>query len=239
MTGFINIFVYSLSQSQSITALSLLYPLHKSLGHVIRFLATNLSQKQSLQITMKSSCHLLFNHLGLPTLQNSTQFSSSCSLIPVAQVKVTLRLTVGQSVSLGIEPHLGLVTRYFLFFLTVTVLFLVGRPLWREAGSVFCIWCWLLPVHSLSGPSLLVLATICYGLRFETSLFFASYDSQGHGGGIRHRLHTGLSPWLQRDSRYIDSGRNPRKTHVACPCSHWPVTQHWAWRRSHRKHLFC
>jgi hypothetical protein len=31
-----------------------------------------------------------------------------------------------------------------------------------------------------------------YCLRFETSLFFASYDSQGHGGGIRPRLHTGV-----------------------------------------------
>jgi hypothetical protein len=28
------------------------------------------------------------------------------------KVKVTLRLTVSQSVSLGIEPHLGIVTRY-------------------------------------------------------------------------------------------------------------------------------
>jgi hypothetical protein len=28
-------------------------------------------------------------------------------------------------------------------------------------------------------------------LIFETSLFVASYDSQGHSGGIRPRLHTG------------------------------------------------
>jgi hypothetical protein len=35
------------------------------------------------------------------------------------------------------------------------------------------------------------LATIFYCLTFETSLFVASYDSQGHGGGIRSRLHTG------------------------------------------------
>jgi hypothetical protein len=33
--------------------------------------------------------------------------------------------------------------------------------------------------------------TIFYCLRFKTSLFVASYDSQGHGGGIRPRLHTG------------------------------------------------
>jgi hypothetical protein len=35
------------------------------------------------------------------------------------------------------------------------------------------------------------LATIFYCLRFETSLFVSSYDSQGNGGGIRPRLHTG------------------------------------------------
>jgi hypothetical protein len=35
--------------------------------------------------------------------------------------------------------------------------------------------------------------TIFYCLRFETSLFVASYDSQGHGGGIRIRLHTGAA----------------------------------------------
>jgi hypothetical protein len=35
------------------------------------------------------------------------------------------------------------------------------------------------------------LATVFYCLRFETSLFVASYDWQGHGGGIRPRLHTG------------------------------------------------
>jgi hypothetical protein len=34
------------------------------------------------------------------------------------------------------------------------------------------------------------LANIFYCLRFETSFFVASYDSQGHGGGIRPHLHT-------------------------------------------------
>jgi hypothetical protein len=32
------------------------------------------------------------------------------------KVKLTLRLTVTQSVSLGVEPHLGLTTRYLLLF---------------------------------------------------------------------------------------------------------------------------
>jgi hypothetical protein len=46
--------------------------------------------------------------------------------------------------------------------------------------------------RSLSrGPRPLGVATIFYCLRFETSLFVASYDSQGRGRGIQHRLHTG------------------------------------------------
>jgi hypothetical protein len=77
------------------------------------------------------------------------------------------------------------------YCLTVTVLFYVGHPLWREDGSVFCIYCWALPAQSFTGPSPLVLATIFYCLRIEASLFVASYDSQGHGGDIRPRLHTG------------------------------------------------
>jgi hypothetical protein len=90
-------------------------------------------------------------------------------------VKVTLRLTVGQSVSLGVEPHLRLMARYLLLFDSYSLVF-VGRPLWREDGSVFCLCCWLLPALSFSGPSPLDLATIFYCLSFETSLFVASYD---------------------------------------------------------------
>jgi hypothetical protein len=50
---------------------------------------------------------------------------------------------------------------------------------------------WPLPAQSFSGSSFLGLATVFYCLRFETLLFVAFYDSQGHGGGIRPRLHTG------------------------------------------------
>jgi hypothetical protein len=56
------------------------------------------------------------------------------------KVKVILRLTV----SLGVEPHLGLITRYLLLFDSYGLVF-VGRPLWREVGSVFCICCWSSP----------------------------------------------------------------------------------------------
>jgi hypothetical protein len=77
------------------------------------------------------------------------------------KVKVTLRPTFSQSVSLGIKPHLGLMTRY-LFLFDDYVLVSVERPLWREDGSVFCMCRWP------SGPSPLVLATIFYCLIFVT-----------------------------------------------------------------------
>jgi hypothetical protein len=44
------------------------------------------------------------------------------------RVKVTLRLTVSQSVSLGVEPHMGLMTRYLLLLDSYGLVF-VGRPL--------------------------------------------------------------------------------------------------------------
>jgi hypothetical protein len=50
--GFINTFFYNLSYLQSIIALPLFYPLQDSLWHAIRFLATDISQKLSLQITI-------------------------------------------------------------------------------------------------------------------------------------------------------------------------------------------
>jgi hypothetical protein len=67
----------------------------------------------------------------------------------------------------------------------------VGRRFWREYGSVICTCCCPFPALSFLGPSPFELVTIFYCLWFETSLFVASYNSQGHGGGIRPRLHTG------------------------------------------------
>jgi hypothetical protein len=132
----------------------------------------------------------LLRHLnGRKLVHRQVRASYIFPLASQSQVKVTLRLTVSQSVSLGVEPHLGLMTRYLLLLDTYGLVF-VGCLLWREDGSVFCICCWPLLAQSFSGLSPLGLATI-FCLRFETSLFVASYDSQGHGGGIRPRLHTG------------------------------------------------
>jgi hypothetical protein len=95
--------------------------------------------------------------------------------------------TDGQSVSkswcwAAAESH----DRIFVTFDSYSLLF-VGCPLWQDR-SVFCIFSWLLP-GSLSWVRVV---TIFYCLRFETSLFVASYDSQGHGGGIQPCLHMGV-----------------------------------------------
>jgi hypothetical protein len=97
--------------------------------------------------------------------------------------------TDGQSISKSwCRAPSGLMIRYLLLF---DSLVFVGRPLWREDGSAFCVCCWPSPAQSVSGPSPLGLVTVFYCLRFETSLSAASCDSQGHGWGIRPRLHTG------------------------------------------------
>jgi hypothetical protein len=59
---------------------------------------------------------------------------------PKVKVKVTFRLTVSQSISLGVGYHLGLMTGYLLLFNSYGLVS-VGCPLWREIQSVFCICC--------------------------------------------------------------------------------------------------
>jgi hypothetical protein len=85
----------------------------------------------------------------------------------------------------------------------------LGRPLWREDGSVVCNCYWLSPAQSFSGSSLVGLVAIYYCLRFETSLFVASYDSQGHGGGIQSRLHTGKALIESESESYVTTDGQP------------------------------
>jgi hypothetical protein len=86
--------------------------------------------------------------------------------------------------------------------------------------------CWPSPTQSTSGPSPARHVTLFYSLRFETlpscrtmsrylyppvipqalvSLFVASYDSQGYGGGIRTRLHTTCILSVTTCSYFLDS----------------------------------
>jgi hypothetical protein len=69
------------------------------------------------------------------TSLNCTQLYSTAVKV---KVKVTLRLTVSQSVSLGAELYLGLMTRYSLLLESYGLVF-VGRPLSQEDGTVFYI----------------------------------------------------------------------------------------------------
>jgi hypothetical protein len=119
-----------------------------------------------------------------------------------------LRPTVSLPVCLGMKHPLGACEQIF-FLLSESCVFLdVGRSLWREDGSVVYNCCWPSPARSFSGPSSVGLVTMFCSLRFETSFFFASYDTQGYGGGIRPRLHTGfLSLGLNLSLAYNISAR--------------------------------
>jgi hypothetical protein len=98
--------------------------------------------------------------------------------------------------------------------------------LWREDGSVVYNCCWPSLAQLFLGPSPVGLVTIFYCVRFETSLFVASYDSQDYGGGIRPHLHT-----LQAIFRvcYKSSARTTHRKHNLSTV---------AWRRPHRKQSF-
>jgi hypothetical protein len=99
-------------------------------------------------------------------------------------------------------------TRYLLT-LTVTVL-LCGVP-FLTRGWVCILYTMLVlaSVVFLGSESLGTRDNILIS-QIGTSLFFASYDSQGHGGGIRPRLHTGEV--IAAAPRYIDSARTAQRT---------------------------
>jgi hypothetical protein len=185
--------------------------------------------------------HLLVQSLIIIINYNNSQSIFSRTLLPwlprtlsipvlvlrLTSVKVKSQsyiATDGRSISKsGFEPHLGLMTRYLLLFDSYGLVF-VRRPFWREDRSVYCICCWVSPAQSFSGPSPLDLETIFYCLSFETSLFVASYDSQGHGGYIR--------PPLTSDLRldYLIVSRRIHRKHISCPVM--DIFE------PHRKHFF-
>jgi hypothetical protein len=74
---------------------------------------------------------LNFHRLTSCTLLYSSSLLLACSRASAAtttqvKVKVTLRLTVSKSVSLGVEPHLQLMSRYLLLFDSYGLVFLWG-----------------------------------------------------------------------------------------------------------------
>jgi hypothetical protein len=84
-----------------------------------------------------SSTKKVFVHVGRSLWrEDGSVVYNFCWLSPAVKVKVTLRLTVSQSGSLGFEPHFGLMNRYVLLFDSYGLVFM-GRPLWERTGLSF------------------------------------------------------------------------------------------------------
>jgi hypothetical protein len=70
----------------------------------------------------------------------------------------------------------------------------MGSSLWRQDRSVVYCCSWPSPAQLFPGPSPVGLVIIFCCLRFETSPFVVSHDSQSYGGGIQPCLHTRQYP---------------------------------------------
>jgi hypothetical protein len=105
---------------------------------------------------------------------------------------ISLSFTLRPTVCLGIKHPSGAYDQIFITVRQLGICWCGALPLTRVRSAVYnCFW--PSPAQSFSSPSPVGLVNIFYCLRFETSLFIASYDSQGYGGGIRTRLHKGSS----------------------------------------------
>jgi hypothetical protein len=143
-------------------------------------------------------CSRSYCPANIPQLLCSSNWRSSHTKFLVFASLADIKLTLleveisrsyvtsdGQSASLSWNkaPIWGLRPDFY-YYLSVAVLFMWGVLSDERTGS--CLQLLLVsPAQPFSGQSPVGLPTIFYCLRFETSLFVDSYDSQGYGGGIR------------------------------------------------------
>jgi hypothetical protein len=104
-------------------------------------------------------------------------------------LSLTLQSMVSRPVCLGTK-HLS--RAYDQIFITVRQLLVCSGALSLTRGWVIYNCSWPLPAQTFLGPTPVWLMTIIYCLIFKTSLFIASHDVQGYGGGVQPRLHTGV-----------------------------------------------
>jgi hypothetical protein len=160
----------------------------------------------------------LIKREGLGFFNNWYSLTTPYSLSQI-KVKVTLWLTVSQSVSLGIEPHLGPMTRY-LFLSDSYVLVSVWRPLWREDWSVFCMCRWPLLAQPFSGPSPLGLATVFYCLRWIRNPCGGGVEYLHRDPASRKRRRNGKSQvWDSKIWSRVPMDSDLRKTAFGRPSS--------------------
>jgi hypothetical protein len=131
------------------------------------------------------------------------KLQTTCDWIVRETAKVILRLTVSRRVCLAVRLHLGPKIRFL--FLSDSCGFVdVVRPLLREGGSVVCRWS--SPGQSFSRPSPSIYIPQEEGdiviPQALGSLFVASYNSQGCSGGVRTRLHAGVTGLSKSKSHY-------------------------------------
>jgi hypothetical protein len=118
----------------------------------------------------------------------------------MVRVRDTLQLTVGQPVGLSwCRAPSGAHDQMLIYFLKVTVSSIWGAFSDERSGLSFPNMEGHVPVFICPRNRVAQLYPQTLG-----SLFVAS-DSQGYGGGIRSRLHTGLLPGSGQYPRYVTS----------------------------------